>query len=146
MSRACLQTHTPRAKDEISGACSSATLRSGQTSQEETAARLKRRRACLELGQRKEDFELLELLGQGSYARVYKARSRHSTRQVRSTTVYQTLPLHSSTTAWSFPMPPRKCAVSRYSCTGPVPPADHTFSSSRSHALTRRVHHTRRWQ
>ena len=92
MSRACLQTHTPRAKDEIS-----ASLRSGQTSQEETAARLKRRRACLELGQRKEDFELLELLGQGSYARVYKARSRHSTRQVRSTTVYPTLPLHSST-------------------------------------------------
>jgi serine/threonine protein kinase len=90
-------SHTPRAKDEISGACSSASQRSGQTSQEESAARLKRRRACLELGQRKEDFELLELLGQGSYARVYKARSRHSTRQVRSTTVYQTLLLHSST-------------------------------------------------
>ena len=57
--------------------------------QEESAARLKRRRACLELGQRKEDFELLGLLGQGSYAHVYKARSRHSNRQVSQ------FPLHS---------------------------------------------------
>ena len=143
MSRACLQTHTPRAKDEIPG---SASLRSGQTSQEETAARLKRRRACLELGQRKEDFELLELLGQGSYARVYKARSRHSTRQVRSTTVTKHFRFTAQHTACSFHMPPRKCAVSRSSSTGPVPAADHTFSSSHSHALTRRVQHTRRWQ
>ena len=57
--------------------------RTRQAGQEESAARLKRRRACLELGQRKEDFELQGLLGQGSYAHVYRARSRHSGRQVR---------------------------------------------------------------
>ncbi|MGB1596064.1 MAG: hypothetical protein ACPIOQ_25100 [Promethearchaeia archaeon] len=56
--------------------------RSGPTERKESAARMKRRRACLELGQRKEDFELQGLLGQGSYAHVYKARSRHSGRKV----------------------------------------------------------------
>ena len=56
--------------------------RSGPTEREASAARMKRRRACLELGQRKEDFELQGLLGQGSYAHVYKARSRHSGRKV----------------------------------------------------------------
>ena len=61
--------------------------RRGLAAQEEGAARLKRRRACLELGQRKEDFELQGLLGQGSYAHVYKARSRHSSRQVSAVPV-----------------------------------------------------------
>lgn len=62
--------------------------RSRRAAQEETAARLKRRRASLELGQRKEDFELQGLLGQGSYAHVYRARSRHSGQQVNLNTVY----------------------------------------------------------
>ena len=65
--------------------------RSAVAEQEESAARMKRRRACLELGQRKEDFELLGLLGQGSYAHVYKARSRHSGRQVAIKVIDKTL-------------------------------------------------------
>jgi tRNA A-37 threonylcarbamoyl transferase component Bud32 len=87
--------HSAARRQPVGGAraCAAPTApqRSTMAAQEESAARAKRRRACLELGQRREDFELLGLLGQGSYAHVYKARSRHSGRQVAIKVIDKTL-------------------------------------------------------